>query len=311
MQKHITRAARLAAGFAVAGLALTACGSDDTTAGGDTGAGTDTAAGGGGTVTLGFLPSWTDGLSTAYVWQHVLEEQGYEVDFQEINDAALLYAGLAGGDFDVYPSAWPEVTHEDYMDEYGGQIEDLGTWYDGAVLTMAVPDYVEGVESIADLQGQADRFDGRIVGIEPGAGLTRVVGEDAMPTYELEGDYELVTSSTAAMLAELQSAVNSEEDIVVTLWRPFWASSEFPVRDLADPEGAMGDPEGLHELARSGFSDDMPEVAEWMGNFSLTDAQYGELEDMVVNEYGEGQYEEAVDAFFEANPDVMDQIMGS
>ncbi|MEJ5946728.1 glycine betaine ABC transporter substrate-binding protein [Pseudokineococcus basanitobsidens] len=306
MQKHTTRAARLAAGLAVLGLAVASCGSDDT----DTAAGGSTDAAGGGTVTLGFLPSWTDGLSTAYVWQHVLEDQGYDVEFQEINDAAPLYAGLAGGDFDVYPSGWPEVTHAKYMEEYGDDIEDLGAWYDGAVLTMAVPDYVEGVDSIADLKGQADRFGGRIVGIEPGAGLTGVVQDDAIPTYGLGDEYTLQTSSTAAMLAELQSSIDSEEDVVVTLWRPFWASSEFPVRDLEDPEGAMGDPEGLHELARAGFSDDMPEVAAMMSNFSLTDEQYGELENMVVNEYGEGQYEEAVDAWFEQNPDVLDQIEG-
>ncbi|WP_298806922.1 glycine betaine ABC transporter substrate-binding protein [uncultured Pseudokineococcus sp.] len=308
MQKHTTRAARLVAGLAVAGLAVTACGSDET-ATTDAGSGSTDVAGGG-TVTLGFLPSWTDGLSTAYVWQHVLEDQGYDVEFEELGDPGPLYQGLADGAVDVYPSGWPEVTHAQYMETYGEDIEDLGAWYDGAVLTMAVPDYVEGVDSIADLQGQADRFGGRVVGIEPGAGLTGVVQDSAIPTYELGDEYTLQTSSTTAMLAELQSAIDSQEDIVVTLWRPFWASSEFPVRDLEDPEGAMGDPEGLHELARAGFSDDMPEVAEMMANFSLTDEQYGELENMVVNEYGEGQYEEAVDAYFEANPDVLEQIQG-
>ncbi|MEJ5867510.1 glycine betaine ABC transporter substrate-binding protein [Pseudokineococcus sp. 5B2Z-1] len=307
MQKHTTRAARLAAGAAVAALALTSCGSEDTTAGGSTDGGSNDAAGG--TVTLGFLPSWTDGLSTAYLWQHVLEEEGYDVEFQEISEAGPLYAGLAGGDFDVYPSAWPEVTHASYMDEFGDDIEDVGTYYEGAVLTMAVPEYTD-IDSIADLQGQADRFDGRIVGIEPGAGLTGVVQDSAIPAYELGDEYTLQTSSTTAMLAELQAATDAQEDIVVTLWRPFWANSEFPVKDLEDPEGAMGEPEGLHELARAGFSDDMPEVAEMMSNLSLSDAQYGELEDMVVNEYGEGQYEEAVDAFFEANPDVLEQIRG-
>ncbi|GAA2035161.1 glycine betaine ABC transporter substrate-binding protein [Pseudokineococcus marinus] len=306
MQKHTTRAARLAAGAAVSALALTSCGSEDTSGGSADSGSTDAA---GGTVTLGFLPSWTDGLSTAHLWQHVLEEEGYDVELQEISEAGPLYAGLAGGDFDVYPSAWPEVTHASYMEEFGDDIEDVGTYYEGAVLTMAVPEYTD-IDSIADLQGQADRFDGRIVGIEPGAGLTGVVQDSAIPTYELGDEYTLQTSSTTAMLAELQAATDAQEDIVVTLWRPFWANSEFPVKDLEDPEGAMGEPEGLHALARAGFSDDMPEVAEMMGELALSDAQYGELEDMVVNEYGEGRYEEAVDAFFEANPDVLEQIRG-
>jgi glycine betaine/proline transport system substrate-binding protein len=300
------RSIRAAAGLAAIALAATACGSDDD--------GNDTNASGNGgdssceSVTLGFIPSWTDGLSVAYLWKDVLEDKGVEVEFQEIADAAPLYAGLAGGDVDVYPSAWSEVTHADYMGEYGDDIEDLGAWYDGAVLTLAVPEYVD-IESIADLQGNADRFDGRIVGIEPGAGLTRTTKEEVMPTYGLD-DFTLVESSTTAMLAELQSAVDAQEDIVVTLWRPFWANSEFPVKDLADPEGALGEAEGLHTLARDGFADDCGEVADLMGGFSLTDEQYGSLENLVVNEYGEGKYPEAVEAFFEQNPEVEDALKG-
>ncbi len=300
------RSIRAAAGLAAVALAATACGSDD-------GADDSSASGDGGSsscesVTLGFIPSWTDGLSMAHLWQDVLEDKGYEVEFEEIADAAPLYAGLAGGDVDVYPSAWSEVTHADYMAEYGDDIEDLGSWYDGAVLTLAVPEYVD-IDSIADLAGQADRFDGRIVGIEPGAGLTRTTKEEVMPTYGLT-DFQLVESSTTAMLAELQAAVDAEEDIVVTLWRPFWANSEFPVKDLADPEGALGEAEGLHNLARTGFSDDCSEVAELMEGLSLTDEQYGSLENLVVNEYGEGQYPEAITAFFEENPDVEETLKG-
>jgi glycine betaine/proline transport system substrate-binding protein len=297
---------RLAAGLAAVALTTTACGGDDAD---------DTTAAAGGTgencnsVTLGFIPSWTDGLSMAYLWQDVLEDRGYEVDFEEISDAAPLYAGLAGGDVDVYPSAWSEVTHADYMAEYGDDIEDLGAWYEGAKLTFAVPEYTD-VESIADLAGNADMFDGRIVGIEPGAGLTRTTKESVMPTYGLTDDYELVESSTTAMLAELQAAVDAQEDIVVTLWRPFWANSEFPVKDLEDPEGALGESEGLHNLARTGFSDECSEVADLMSSFELTDEQYGSLENLVVNEYGEGQYADAVDAWFEENPEVASALKG-
>jgi glycine betaine/proline transport system substrate-binding protein len=300
------RSARLAAGLAAVALAATACGSDDDTS-------ADSGSGGNGstcdTVTLGFIPSWTDGLSMAHLWQDVLEERGYDVEFEEIADAAPLYAGLAGGDADVFPSAWPEVTHADYMAEFGDQLEDLGAWYEGAVLTLAVPEYTD-IASIADLAADPDRFDGRIVGIEPGAGLTRTTKESVMPAYGLTDAYTLVESSTTAMLAELQSAVDAEEDIVVTLWRPFWAYSQFPMKDLQDPESALGEAEGLHNLARSGFSEDCAEVADLMAGFSLTDEQYGSLENLVVNEYGEGRYDEAVDAWLEQNPDVAETLRG-
>lgn len=305
MKLHRTmRRTGMAAGLLALGLTAAACGSDD--GGGDTAS--EGGGEGGGTVTLGIIPSWTDGLSTAYLWEHVLEEEGYEVEIEEIADAAPLYTGVANGDIDIYPSAWSEVTHEAYMEEYGDDLEDLGAYYEGAKLTLAVPEYTD-ITSIADLKGNEDMFDAKIVGIEAGAGLTKATKEQVIPTYSLE-DYTLVESSTTAMLAELKKATEADEDIVVTLWKPFWANSEFPVKDLEDPEGALGEPEALHAIATKGFSEEMPEVAEMFGNFKLDDEQYGSLENMVVNEYGEGKEAEAIDAWMKENPDFMDSLKG-
>lgn len=293
---------RLAAGLVALALAAAGCGGGSET--GDSGSG-----GSGGTITLGIIPSWTDGLSTAYLWKDVLEQKGYNVQIKGISDAAPLYAGVANGDIDVYPSAWPEVTHKSYMEQFGDDLEDLGAYYDEAKLTMAVPEYTN-ISSIADLQGKSEMFDGRIVGIEPGAGLTEATKESVIPKYGLGDSYELVTSSTTAMLAELQKATKSKEDIVVTLWRPFWANSEFPVKDLQDPKGALGPSEGLHAIATEGFSEEFPEVAKMMGNFKLDDKEYGQLENMVVNVYGDGKEAEAVDAWLKKNPDFVKSLEG-
>ncbi|MTE23728.1 glycine betaine ABC transporter substrate-binding protein [Microbacterium sp. ZXX196] len=288
---------------AAASLALAGCSSST-----DEGSSTD----GGesmGTITLGYLPAWTDGLSTAFLLQDQLEKIGYTVEMQELTEAGPLYAGLAQGDVDIYPSAWPELTHASYMEEYGDDIEDLGTYYDNAKLTLAVPTYTD-IDSIADLAGNADMFDGQIVGIEPGAGLTAQTQDSAMPAYGLDGEYELLTSSTAAMLTELETAIDNEEDIVVTLWRPFWANDAFDIKDLEDPEGAMGDPEGLHFLATAGFSEEFPEAAELIGGIELDDAQYGSLEDTVVNEYAdEDDKSAAIDEWLEANPEAFSTIV--
>lgn len=259
-------------------------------------------------ITLGYLPSWTDGLSTAYLLENQLGALGIDVEMQTLTEAGPLYAGLAQGDVDIYPSAWPELTHAEYMEEYGDSIEDLGAYYDGAKLTIAVPSYVD-ITSIEDLAGNADRFGGRIVGIEPGAGLTAQTQDSMMPEYGLDGEYQLVTSSTAAMLTELENAIAAEEDIVVTSWRPFWANEAYDLRDLEDPKGAMGDPEALHFLATDGFSDRCAEAADLIAGIQLDDAEYGSLEDMVVNEYGEGREAEAIEAWLEANPDAFDTIV--
>ncbi|WP_454979672.1 glycine betaine ABC transporter substrate-binding protein [Corynebacterium propinquum] len=289
---------KLLAGTGASALALTlaACADD----------GGDSAANGAGdaTITLGYLPSWPDGLSTAYLIEHFLEEAGYEVEHDPQSEAAVLYTAVANGDIDMYPSAWPEMTHDHYMEEHGDNIEDLGAYYDNAQLTLAVPEYVEGVDKIEDLKGQGERFGGRIVGIEPSAGLTDQTENSAMPAYDLDDEYQLATSSTPAMLAELDAAIQDEEDIVVTLWRPHFANHVFPVRDLEDPDKVMGEAEALHWLARSGFSEEFPELADWFAELSMTDEEYGALEDLVVNEF-EGEEDKAIAAWLEQYPDVI------
>lgn len=258
-----------------------------------------------GTIQLGYIPSWTDGLSTAYLLENQLEKLGYDVEMTTLTEAGPLYTALAQGDVDIYPSAWPELTHAAYMDEFGDSIEDLGAYYEGAQLTIAVPSYTD-LESIDDLVGCGAHFDGRIVGIEPGAGLTAQT-ETMMGELGIDGEYDLVTSSTAGMLTELGNAIDSEEDIVVTLWRPFWAYGSYDVKDLEDPNGLMGGNEALHFLGTDGFSDEYPEAATLIAGIQLDDEAYASLEDTVVNEYEATEdYDnarEAVEAWLDANPD--------
>lgn len=297
----------IAAIGAAATLTLAGCSGDGMGGtGGGTGGG-DTGSGDKGTITLGFLPSWTDGLSTAYLLQDQLEKIGYNVEMKTLTEAGPLYTGLAQGDVDIYPSAWPELTHAEYMNTYGDDIEDLGAYYDNAKLTIAVPEYSE-LNSIEDLAGKGAEFDGKIFGIEPGAGLTAQT-QKMMPEYGLDSEYELVTSSTAAMLTELKSATDKQEDIVVTLWRPFWANDAFPLKDLEDPQGAMGESEALHFLGTKGFAEEFPEAAELIEQIKLDDEQYGSLEDLVVNEYGEGKEADAVDAWLEEHGDDFDWVV--
>jgi glycine betaine/proline transport system substrate-binding protein len=285
-KRHLT--GMIALGTAAA-LALAGCStSGDTPGGNDTG---DEM----GTITMGFLPAWTDGLSTAYLLADQLEKLGYTIEMEDVVDAGPLYTALAQGDIDMYPSAWSEVTHAAYMDEYGDNIEDLGTYYEGAVLTIAVPDYLKDINSIEDLKGEAARFNGKIIGIEPGAGLTAQTQGTMMPEYGLDGEYELVTSSTAGMLATLDTAVAAEEAVAVTLWRPFWANDAWPLKDLEDPLGAMGKPEALHFLGKAGFAKEFPEAADFINKVTLNDEQYGALESLVTSDEFEGNPEGAVD----------------
>ena len=260
------------------------------------------------TLTLGYMPAWTDTVSGANLLKEQFTEAGYDVELEELSDAAVFYTALDNGDIDIFPLAWSERTHKKYMDQYGENLEDLGIGYDKAESFFAVPTYMDDVNSISDLKGQADRFGGKIVGIEPGAGLTEL-SSNTVDAYGLEDEgYTLATSSTPAMLAELENAIDNKEDIVVTLWSPFWANSQYDIKRLEDPEGSMGEPENMHWLAREGFSEQFPDVADYLGNLTLDQEQYESLENLIVNEYEDGDEDKAVQEWLGTHGDALPKL---
>lgn len=294
----------------VLSLAVTACGDEEPTATTEAPATTETPSGGDlGEVRIGWI-AWDECIATTYLWKRILEDEGYSVSLTQL-DAAPVYAGLAAGDIDFFTDAWLPTTHEDYWNEYGDQLEDINVWYDKGTLKLTVPTYLEDINSIADLKGNADMFGGVIVGIEPGAGLTRLTREAVMPGYELDG-YELLEGSTPAMLAELDRAIDREEPIVVTLWRPHWVYAAHDLKDLDDPQGLFGEGDKMHILARLGFSEDFPAVAGWLANFRMDDDSLAKLSQFVIDDYGSGREEEAVEAWLSepANQALVDGWLG-
>ncbi|MEW2356233.1 glycine betaine ABC transporter substrate-binding protein [Spirillospora sp. NPDC029432] len=278
-------------------LGLSACGGGDSGSGGE----------GDKKLTIGMVAGWAEGEAATALWEKMLEDKGYEVDVKTL-DAGPLYAGMAKGDIDLYLDAWLPGTHEDYWKQYGDKLEKIGIWYDNAPLTIAVPNY-SPLKSLEDLKGKGSTYGGKIIGIEKSSGLYRVSKEDMLPAYGLEGEYEVTTSSTAAMLAELKKATDAKKDIVVTLWRPHWAYAKFPIRDLADPKGAMGKPDAMNIVGREGFAKDQAEVAGWLKKFKMNDQQLGTLEDLMENKH-KGKPEQAVNEWLQANPNFAKGITG-
>lgn len=273
------------------GLTLAACSTDDATDGA-TGAADKK-------ISIGIHAGWDEGIAVSHLFKVMLEDDGYVVT-TETADPGIVYTGLAGGGYDLNFDMWLPTTHSDYLEKYGDNLEQLGAWYDDARLTIAVNEDAP-ITSLAELAENADAFDNRLVGIEAGAGLTRITQDEAIPGYGLEGmDY--IVSSTPAMLAELKSRTDAGENVVVTLWRPHWAYDEFPIRDLEDPAGHMGGAEEIHTVARPGFSAEQPDVTALIKAFSLTDEQLASLENVMFNENDGTDPDASVRTWLEANP---------
>ncbi|MGW1718441.1 ABC transporter permease/substrate binding protein [Streptomyces sp. NPDC002156] len=250
-------------------------------------------------VTIGYIP-WDEGIATTFLWKELLEERGFDVTTTQYA-AGPLYTGLATGQIDFQTDSWLPVTHAEYWKKYGDQLDDLGKWYGPTSLELSVPSYVKGVDSLADLKGQSSKFKGRIVGIEPSAGMMGLLKDKVLKEYGLDGEYEVVDGSTPAMLAELKRAYAKKEPIAVTLWSPHWAYSDYDLKKLKDPKGAWGAGDGVHTLARKGFADDNPEVGGWLKNFSMTEEQLTGLE-AGIQRAGKGSEQDAVRTWLKANP---------
>lgn len=256
-------------------------------------------------VTIAVFNGWDEGIAASELWKAILTEQGYNVEL-EYADPAPVFSGLSTGDYDVTLDTWLPITHSDYVAEYGDDIVDLGAWNDEASLTIAVNED-SPITSLDELAGAADQFGNTIIGIEPGAGLTRVTQDDVIPGYGLEGmNYQ--TSSTAAMLTELQTATNNGENIVVTLWRPHWAYDAFPVRDLEDPQGLLGDAEGIHSYGKADIATTHPVFSGWLQNFKLDSEQLYSLENLMFNENDTDDYAPIVEQWISENQEYVDSL---
>ncbi|KFN92639.1 ABC transporter permease/substrate binding protein [Tetragenococcus muriaticus] len=215
-----------------------------------------------GTITLAYAQQDDQVVSTNVISQ-VLEEQGYDVNMTSL-DIPVVWQAVADGQADAMTGAWIPITHQAQYEEFKDDLDDLGPSIDNeAKLGLVVPSYMEDVNSIEDLDDQANQ---EIIGIEPGAGIVEATDE-TLDAYPNLSDWEQVVSSTGAMNAQLERAINAHEEIVVEGWNPYWIFQRYDLKYLDDPEGTMGDAESIHTMARLGLKDDMPEAYQILDNF--------------------------------------------
>ncbi|MFD7258678.1 ABC transporter permease/substrate binding protein [Streptomyces sp. NPDC059874] len=253
------------------------------------------------TLSVGYIP-WDEGIASTFLWKELLERRGFKVDAKQLELGAL-FTGLAGGQLDFQTDAWLPVTQEQYWKKYGNKLDDLGPWYGPTSLELTVPSYVKDVRSLADLKGKSAQFKGRIIGIEPSAGVMGALKEKVLKEYGLDTEYQVVDGSTPGMLAELKRAYEKKEPVAVVLWSPHWAYSSYELTKLEDPKGVWGKGDGIHNVARKGFADDEPEVARWLSSFKLTEKQLTSLE-AKIQDTGKGKEQEAVRAWLDDHPEV-------
>ncbi|WP_394233813.1 glycine betaine ABC transporter substrate-binding protein [Niallia oryzisoli] len=94
--------------------------------------------------------SWTDIIASTNVVAKALKDKGYDVNLMQV-DAAPIFAGLASGSADAFVGAWLPTAHSSYYEKYKDQIETVGVNLEGTVMGLAVPTYMEDINSLEDL----------------------------------------------------------------------------------------------------------------------------------------------------------------
>jgi len=214
-----------------------------------------------------------------------------------------MWTGIGDGDFDAIVSAWLPGTHKDYYEKVKDKVDNLGPNLEGAKIGLVVPEYVT-INSIEEMNSVKEKFDGKITGIEPGAGIMRAT-EKAIEDYGL--DFKLQDSSSAAMAASLKKAIDNNDWIVVTGWTPHWKFAKWDLKYLEDPKGIYGGEEHIATIVRPGLKEDMPEVYRMLDDFHWAPA---DMEAVMLDIQGGMSPDEAAQKWIKNNQDKVNEWIG-
>jgi len=222
---------------------------------------------------------WTDIALTNATAEVLLAALGYEAE-QTLLGIDVTYVMLKKGEIDVFQGNWRPLQDRQFKTYFeDGSVEPLETNLEGAKYTLAVPKYVSdaGVRSFADLAAHADKFDRKIYAIEPGTNpqLFDMVAANAHGL----GGWEIVESSEAGMLTQVQKAVPGKDWIVFLGWEPHPMNLDYEITYLAGGDAEFGPNFGgatVRTVTRKGYAAQCPNVAQFFRNLAF-DLDYENL----------------------------------
>lgn len=228
---------------------------------------------------------WEEGVALTHLVKVVLEDElDYEVEIISA-DVGVGFVSIAQEQGDAFMETWPQM-HKDYINKYIDKFEFIGPWYKNTTLGLAVPKYIydAGVKNISDLAKPefAKKFDHKIVGIDAGAGVMKTLESHIMPLYGLDSlGYKLQPSSSPAMLASLQKAIDSKEWIVVPAWTPHTMFKHFDLEFLKEDLEPYWLADNIMITVNKKLSTEKPELHKFLENIIITDAQLLDLMDVM------------------------------
>ncbi|WP_050901132.1 glycine betaine ABC transporter substrate-binding protein [Lentibacillus jeotgali] len=250
--------------------------------------------------------AWARETVSTHMLGALLEMVGYNVELKQV-EAGAMWSSVADGSADFHTSAWLPATHAPYWEKYSEDIVKVKQVLDKAPLALGVPSYMEDINSIEDLKGNEElgkSVDWTVTGIDPGAGIMQNT-QEAFEAYGLD-NWELTSSSEAAMLTTLQSAAENKEPIIVPLWKPHWIFGTMDLKMLEDPKEVYGgEGDQIYTVARKGLKEDAPRAYKVLEQYN---ENYDMINEMMPKVHAEDQDPaKVVQDYIENNPDQVDK----
>lgn len=253
---------------------------------------------------------WTDITATTATASLVLRGLGYDPQTTVLS-VPVTYASLKNGDIDIFLGNWMPSMEADlapYRD--AGDVEVLQPPnLTGAKYTFAVPAYAAegGVRDFADIAAHADKFGGKIYGIEPGNDGNRLILDMIAADAFGLGDFELVESSEAGMLSQVARAVAREEWIVFLGWAPHPMNSDHDLTYLSGGDDYFGPNYGGADVftnVRREYLTECPNVGRFLSNLRFSLDMENAVMGGILND-GKSPEDAALE-WLQANPEPLD-----
>ncbi|HEX6358051.1 ABC transporter substrate-binding protein [Actinophytocola sp.] len=215
---------------------------------------------------------WEDLIVENQIVSDILGALGYQTQIKDLS-VPLGAQALATGQADAYLGNWwpsQESTYKKYLDS--GDVRVLGSMVTGTRYAPAVPDYVAqryNIRSLADLSAHGADFGQKILGIEPGTpGNQYILDAIQKDVYGL-GTWQLVESSTPAMLAEVDRLTATRQPVVFLAWSPHWMNVKWKLVYLEDPQHIWPGAGEIRVLTRKALADDDPNVTRFLSQIKV------------------------------------------
>ena len=245
---------------------------------------------------------WDSEIASSQVVKAVIEEKlGYDCELLAVPLTAL-WGSIAAGDQDATVAAWLPSLQKNQQEEYKKEVKNLGPHLKGTRTGLVVPNYVN-INSIKELVEHAQKFNNKIIGIDPDAGIMEKI-KTAIEAYELSNKFDLVSGSGSTMTTILKNAIENKEWIVITGWTPHWKFVRWDLKYLNDPKNIYADQEHISTIVRKDLKKDMPDVYHFLDNFQWQTVDMEEVMLLIQNQ--DNTPEEAAKIWLKRNEDLVE-----